>query len=264
MRVLFGALLLLVLAAALLGAVAITIAAIAHAVTAIARKISEVLLVFGRILLATVIACGFALAASLTTASFRSEDRAFDPSLIVLLATIVIWVVAFGILQWKPTSPNAFAALLPPGTRHASAADSRSSQSMTRTLRPLNDRELQEVWTDLQPLVGSRANSVHSALVKCGDFAARAAGAPHELLLADWAIVVRRRIPELVKAVLENVEAATDSERIKLFDDLNDDLQQIAKEAERRLNGVAESRKTRLSILRRYVASRTGREAGCL
>lgn len=257
MRVLFGALLFLLAVAAMLGAIAVAVAAIARAVTTMARLIREALLVFGRIVLATLVACGFALVASFATASFRSADSAIDPAVVLLIATLVIWVITFGVLQWNPASANAFEASSPARTRSASTDNSRSHQRTTPALRSLKDRQLQGVWTRLQPLVGWRGESIRSALVKCDDFAARAAGAPQEHSLVDWAFVVRR-IPELVKAVLENMEAATDSKRSELLDDLNDDLQQIAMEAEIRLHGVDGTRKTRLAIIRRYVASRTG------
>jgi len=258
MLALLGSLVFVAVVIALLGCLAIVF-------MAIARAVKKALAIVGRVLLATLLAAVFAIAALLLTEVAPSSEHS-DPFAIVMLATVLIWLATLAILEWQAASPNSklreLARAIP--TDRAPLNDRRPVTPTRSTVVRLKDGDLDRQWARLHPLIRSRAANVCTALMECDDLTARAAKAPYEISLVDWSVFVRRRVPELVSATLENLEGASASDRTSLLDDLCDDLERIGAESGRRLSGTRDGRKTRLMILRRHVANRTSGDADYL
>lgn len=73
----------------------------------------------------------------------------------------------------------------------------------------------------------------------------------------DWANVVRRRVPDLVLACMEENREATHVERRRNLDDLVESLEKIGAEAERRRDRYRDGRVSAFNVQRTYVDQRT-------
>ncbi len=73
----------------------------------------------------------------------------------------------------------------------------------------------------------------------------------------DWANVIRRRVPDLVAACMEECRDATPVERRRNLDDLIDSLEKIGAEAERRRDRFRDGRVSPFTVQRTYVDQRT-------
>ena len=73
----------------------------------------------------------------------------------------------------------------------------------------------------------------------------------------DWANVIRRRVPDLVAACMDECRDATPVERRRNLDDLIDSLEKIGAEAERRRDRFRDGRVSPFTVQRTYVDQRT-------
>ena len=95
------------------------------------------------------------------------------------------------------------------------------------------------------------------ARARCAELLARAAAEPGDAALAEWAEVVRRRVPELVDAASAAAADAPAPERAVLAGELVDALDRVGAEAEARLATRRLAARDRFDTLRGYVRSRT-------
>lgn len=96
-----------------------------------------------------------------------------------------------------------------------------------------------------------------AARTSCARLLAIADGDPLATDAVDWANVVRRRVPDLVAACMEECRDATPVERRRNLDDLVDSLEKIGAEAERRRDRFRDGRVSPFTVQRTYVDQRT-------
>lgn len=98
---------------------------------------------------------------------------------------------------------------------------------------------------------------IAAARTSCARLIAIADADPLSADAVDWANVVRRRVPDLVAACMDECVDATPAERRRNLDDLVDSLEKIGAEAERRRDRFRDGRVSPFAVQRTYVDQRT-------
>ena len=116
---------------------------------------------------------------------------------------------------------------------------------------------LEAAWTLAAGEADWAVSRVAAARTSCARLLAIADGDPLATDAVDWANVVRRRVPDLVAACMEECRDATPVERRRNLDDLVDSLEKIGAEAERRRDRFRDGRVSPFTVQRTYVDQRT-------
>ncbi len=132
-----------------------------------------------------------------------------------------------------------------------------------RQARPTSPRPapsaLETAWS--RAAIAVRGDErIAAARARCAELLVRAQAEPDDAALADWAEVIRRRVPELVDAASAAAADASTPERAALAGDLADALDQIGAEAAARLGARRLAARDRFDTLRGYVRNRTASE----
>lgn len=98
---------------------------------------------------------------------------------------------------------------------------------------------------------------IAAARTSCARLIAIADAEPLVADAVDWANVVRRRVPDLVAACMDESRAATPAERRRNLEDLVESLEKIGAEADRRRDRFRDSRVSPFAVQRTYVEQRT-------
>lgn len=132
----------------------------------------------------------------------------------------------------------------------------------TPPIVPDRDPELARAWAAVAAVATGSPDRVEGARLRCGRLLAAADADPLDLELGEWAVFIRRRVPELVDATLAQARAAEGAPaRARLVAGLLDDLGRIGAEAERRSRRALGRVADELGTLRRHVADRTRGDA---
>ncbi len=116
---------------------------------------------------------------------------------------------------------------------------------------------LEAAWTLTATEADWAVSRVAAARTSCARLLAVADGDPLATDAVDWANVIRRRVPDLVAACMDECRDATASERRRNLEDLVDSLEKIGAEAERRRDRFRETRPSAFNVQRTYVDQRT-------
>lgn len=116
---------------------------------------------------------------------------------------------------------------------------------------------LEAAWTLTATEADWAVSRVAAARTSCARLLAIADGDPLATDAVDWANVVRRRVPDLVAACMEECRDATPVERRRNLDDLVYSLEKIGAEAERRRDRFRDGRVSPFTVQRTYVDQRT-------
>lgn len=116
---------------------------------------------------------------------------------------------------------------------------------------------LEAAWTLAAAEADWAVSRVAAARTSCARLVAIADFDPLATDAVDWANVVRRRVPDLVAACMDECRDATPVERRRNLDDLVDSLEKIGAEAERRRDRFRDGRVSPFTVQRTYVDQRT-------
>ncbi len=116
---------------------------------------------------------------------------------------------------------------------------------------------LEAAWTLAAAEADWAVSRVASARTSCARLLAIADADPLATDAVDWANVIRRRVPDLVAACMDESRDATPIERRRNLDDLTDSLEKIGAEAERRRDRFRDGRVSPFTVQRTYVDQRT-------
>ncbi|WP_423605857.1 hypothetical protein [Sphingomonas sp. MS122] len=116
---------------------------------------------------------------------------------------------------------------------------------------------LEGAWAAAAGEADWAVNRIAAARTSCARLIAIADAEPLAADAVDWANVVRRRVPDLVAACLDECREATAAERRRNLEDLVESLEKIGAEAERRRDRFREARVSPFAVQRTYVEQRT-------
>lgn len=116
---------------------------------------------------------------------------------------------------------------------------------------------LESAWAAAAGEADWAVSRIAAARTSCARLIAIADAEPLAADAVDWANVVRRRVPDLVAACLEECRDATAAERRRNLEDLVESLEKIGAEADRRRDRFREVRVSAFTVQRTYVDQRT-------
>ncbi|MFN4096865.1 MAG: hypothetical protein ACK4GG_08870 [Sphingomonas sp.] len=116
---------------------------------------------------------------------------------------------------------------------------------------------LEAAWTLAAAEADWAVSRVAAARTSCARLLAIADSDSLATDAVDWANVIRRRVPDLVAACMDECRDATPVERRRNLDDLIDSLEKIGAEAERRRDRFRDGRVSPFTVQRTYVDQRT-------
>lgn len=124
-----------------------------------------------------------------------------------------------------------------------------------RTVDPADP--LEAAWTRTASEADWAVSRIAAARTSCARLLAIADADPLATDAVDWANVIRRRVPDLVAACMDECADATPVERRRNLDDLVESLERIGAEAERRRDRFRDGRVSAFNVQRTYVDQRT-------
>ncbi len=195
--------------------------------------------VFGRITRAGAVAIVAGVAAGLAA----TADQRFHPG----LAGVAVAVAAFVLAVW----------LWP----RASATRTVSVPRTGRQAAPGEEPAMTQAWTVIAneaPLAMRRR--IAAAREANGRFLRLADAAPLDPEAIEWAVFVRRHVPELVARWQAEAAHMLPARRTQRAEQLVQSLEQIAGEAEVRSERLTAAATAAFDLSRRHVALRTGRQ----
>lgn len=116
---------------------------------------------------------------------------------------------------------------------------------------------LEAAWTRAASEADWAVSRIAASRTSCARLLAVADADPLATDAVDWANVIRRRVPDLVAACMDECADATPVERRRNLDDLVDSLEKIGAEAERRRDRFRDGRVSAFTVQRTYVDQRT-------
>ena len=116
---------------------------------------------------------------------------------------------------------------------------------------------LEAAWAAAAGEADWAVSRIAAARTSCARLIAIADAEPLAADAVDWANVVRRRVPDLVAACLNECRDATGAERRRNLEDLVESLEKIGAEADRRRDRFRETRISPFTVQRTYVEQRT-------
>lgn len=116
---------------------------------------------------------------------------------------------------------------------------------------------LEGAWAAAAGEADWAVSRIAAARTSCTRLLALADAEPLAADAVDWANVVRRRVPDLVAACLDECRDATQAERRRNLEDLVESLEKIGAEAERRRDRFREAQVSPFAVQRTYVEQRT-------
>lgn len=170
--------------------------------------------------------------------------------LLVLLAFAAFAVVAAGVVALGATIMGALAGVRTLRQRIAAAKFRRMKQA-----GPADP--LDAAWMLAAGEADWAVSRIAVARTSCARLIAIADADPMATDAVDWANVVRRRVPDLVGACMDECRDATLAERHRNLEDLVESLEKIGAEAERRRDRFRDGRVSPFKVQRTYVDQRT-------
>ncbi|MBX3595807.1 hypothetical protein [Sphingomonas sp.] len=170
--------------------------------------------------------------------------------LFVLFGFIALVVVGLMVL-----AAGAIALGIVVGTRRLRARLAAFKFARLRDTDPADP--LDAAWTRAAHEADWAVSRIATARSSCARLIALADADPLAADAVDWANVVRRRVPDLVAACLDECADATPAERRSNLEDLVDSLEKIGAEAERRRDRFRGAKVSAFHVQRAYVDART-------
>lgn len=122
------------------------------------------------------------------------------------------------------------------------------------------DERLASAWDGLASEADWAASRIAVARTSCGRFLQLADRNALSLDALDFAVLIRKRIPELIRTCLAQCETATPSERPGFLEDAVEALERVAAEADRRRSGLARAGSSSFDIQRAHLAQRSAED----
>lgn len=166
------------------------------------------------------------------------------------------------------TAMSLFAVMLARAPHRRPASDvvvdgrvpltSRRRRRRARTLMPADP--LARAWAEAGERADWATSRIAVAEASCRRLLDVADDQPLDQSAAEWAGVIRRRVPELVRSCLAECERATPAERETHLHHLVEALEKIGAEADRRRSHHRERAATPFGVQRTYVDQRTAND----
>ena len=222
-------------------------------------------LVLGRSLAAVVrwlkrsaLAVGISGLGGIAGAVVASEFTPLDPGLIGLLTALFLFVVTMATLPLA-LRPSAGSTGVPRvGGRQARGARGARGAAARSVAHPAAD-PLGRAWGDASGRADWAQSRIAVARTSCERLLRLADERPLDTHAAEWAGVIRRRVPELVTSCLDECDRATPAERETHLEHLVEALEKIGGEADRRRTRLLDQA-TPFGVQRTYVDQRTARD----
>jgi hypothetical protein len=129
-----------------------------------------------------------------------------------------------------------------------------------QTDTPIADEGLEAAWAIAESLADWAPSRLARVRTSCAAFLREAEITSLDIEVKELTLLIRRRIPELIKACAEQCLNATHSERESLVEDLLESLESVGAEADRYRKEVRRAHGTPFDVLRAHVAARVRRE----
>ncbi len=133
----------------------------------------------------------------------------------------------------------------------------RDSYRLRRARAAAPADPLEAAWTRAASEADWAVSRVAAARTSCTRLLAIADADALATDAVDWANVIRRRVPDLVAACMDECADATPAEHRRNLDDLVESLEKIGAEAERRRDRFRDGRVSAFNVQRTYVDQRT-------
>lgn len=170
-----------------------------------------------------------------------------DPGVVGLLTALFLFVVTL--------------ATLPLGAaRRGSSGVPQVGRRARGRARPAAADPLAGAWDEAAGRADWAQSRIAVARASCDRLLRLADQRPLDADAVEWAGVVRRRVPELVRSCLDECAHATPAERRTHLEHLVEALEKIGGEADRRRTRQVDGGATPFRVQRTYVDQRTGRD----
>ena len=180
-----------------------------------------------------------ALAGGLLAAALTVRWPGVDPFAAGLLGGAAAFAVALGTLIAVRRGGHALAPALPP--------------------EPAADRAVTAAWEALRRAARRAAPRIDRARDSCALVLVAAEPAGTEFALLEWAVFIRKRVPELADIGLADWRAAPPGDRPARLEALIVSLERIGEEAARRLSAAPAPDAQQIATLHAHIEARTRR-----
>lgn len=236
---------------ALLGVALVVVVVGAGIALVLGRSIAAVV----RWLKRSALAVGISGLGGIAGAVVASEFTPLDPGLIGLLSALFLFVVTMATLPLA-LRPAAGSTGVPRVGRRQ-VRDAKRAAARTPAKHVAGD-PLGRAWADATGRADWAQSRIAVARTSCERLLRLADERPLDTHAAEWAGVIRRRVPELVTSCLDECDRATPAERETHLEHLVEALEKIGGEADRRRTRLLDQA-TPFGVQRTYVDQRTAR-----
>lgn len=118
---------------------------------------------------------------------------------------------------------------------------------------------LDAAWSEIAVRADWAMSRIAVARASCTRLLRQADAASLNLEANEWAVVIRRRVPGLVRLYLDQHQDTAARDREGLLEDVVETLEQIAAEADRRSRRAHGAGREAFDLLRMHIANRAGR-----
>lgn len=236
---------------ALLGVALVVIVVGAGIALVLGRSVAAVV----RWLKRSALAVGVSGLGGIGGAVVASEFTPLDPGLIGLLTALFLFVVTLATL---PMAGRAAGSTGVPRVGRRRERETRRAAERGAA-RPGAVDPLARAWDAAARRADWAQSRIAVARTSCERLLRLADERPLDTHAAEWAGVVRRRVPELVASCLQECDRATPAERETHLEHLVEALEKIGGEADRRRTRLLDQA-TPFGVQRTYVDQRTARD----
>lgn len=216
----------------------------------------------GRVLKRVLVAFSGALLGGLLIGTAASFTAVLDPGPTGFLAALAL----FALLMFREGKNRVLPSTRPAAVRHEMSRQQLDLPHRRRTTRWFPwlkstdsglDDSLQASWAALEELegAGSRVAVVRSS---CERVIHMAAADGLDASANEWAIFIRKRVPQLTEAFFREHAVAGSAQRKLLQEELLDALERVGAEAERRCARSGRD-SSEFDLFREHITRRTGR-----
>ena len=235
---------------ALLGVALVVVVVGAGIALVLGRSVAAVI----RWLKRSALAVGISGLGGIGGAVVASEFTPLDPGLIGLLTALFLFVVTLATL---PMAGRASGSTGVPRVGRRSRDGGRAG--VRASAQPAATDPLGHAWSAAAGRADWAQSRIAVARTSCERLLTLAEERPLDTHAAEWAGVIRRRVPELVTSCLDECARATAAERETHLEHLVEALEKIGGEADRRRTRLLDQA-TPFGVQRTYVDQRTAHD----